>query len=362
MKQRTKVIVDAMGGDFAPKSAVEGAVDACRQYNSEIILVGKEKDIKSELNRLNFSGLPITIVNASEVVEMHDNPLDVLKKKKDSSINVAMNLLNDGEGDAFFSAGNSGAVATAGLFILKRIKGIDRPGIATLMPTIKDHAIVTDAGATNLCKPFNLVQFGIMGSVYSKYFLKRNNPTVGILSNGEEETKGTDTIKEAHQLLKKSSLNYIGYVEGKDVFNGSVDVVVCDGFTGNIVLKVAEGVAGALGKVLKEELTGSLRAKIGLMFSKSALLNFKKRFNYEEIGGAPLLGVRKPIMFAHGRSNPFTIKNAIRGIIEFTEANVIYHIENDLEINDDLHTLGKKPSFISKVLKDIHLKKTPTEE
>jgi len=362
MKQRTKVIVDAMGGDFAPQSAVEGAVDACREYNSEIILVGKEKVIKSELNRLNFSGLPISIVNASEVVEMHDNPLDVLKKKKDSSINVGMNLLNDGEGDAFFSAGNSGAVATAGLFILKRIKGIDRPGIATIMPTMKDHAIVTDAGATNLCKPFNLVQFGIMGSVYSKYFLKRKNPTVGILSNGEEETKGTDTIREAHQLLKKSSLNYLGYVEGKEVFNGSVDVVVCDGFTGNIVLKVAEGVAGALGRVLKEELTGSLRAKIGLMFSKRALLNFKKRFNYEEIGGAPLLGVRKPITIAHGRSNPFTIKNAIRGTIEFTEANVIYHIENDLEVNNDLHILGKKPSFISKVFKDIHIKKTPAEE
>jgi glycerol-3-phosphate acyltransferase PlsX len=230
------------------------------------------------------------------------------------------------------------------------------------MPTQKKHAILTDAGATNLCKPFNLVQFGIMGSVYSKYFLKRKNPSVGILSNGEEDTKGTDTIKEAHQLLKKSRLNYIGYVEGKDVFNGNVDVVVCDGFTGNIVLKVAEGVAGALGKVLKEELTGTLQAKIGLLFSKSALLNFKRRFNYEEIGGAPLLGVRKPIIFAHGRSNPFTIKNAIRGTIEFTEANVIYHIENDLEINKDLHTLGKKPSFMSKVFKDMHLKKQPTEE
>jgi glycerol-3-phosphate acyltransferase PlsX len=362
MKQRIKVIVDAMGGDFAPQSAVEGSVDACREYNSEIILVGKEKEIKSELNKLNFTGLPISIVNASEVVEMHDNPLDVIKKKKDSSINVAMNLLNDGGGDAFFSAGNSGAVATAGLFILKRIKGIDRPSIATIMPTMKEHAIVTDAGATNLCKPFNLVQFAIMGAVYSKYFLKRKDPTVGILSNGEEETKGTDTIKEAHQLLKKSSLNYLGFVEGKEVFNGSVDVVVCDGFTGNIVLKVAEGVAGALGSVLKEELTGSLRAKIGLMFSKSALLNFKKRFNYEEIGGAPLLGVRKPIIFAHGRSNPYTIKNAIRTTIEFTEANVIYHIENDLEINNDLHILGKKPSFISKVFKDINLKKPPAEE
>ena len=362
MRNPTKIIVDAMGGDLAPHSVVEGAVAACREYNSEIIFVGNEDVVKNEIDKFDTTDLPISIVHASEVVEMHDHPFDVLKKKKDSSINVAMNLLKDGKGDAFFSAGNSGAVAAAALFIIKRIEGIDRPGIATLMPTINDHAIVTDAGATNLCKPFNMVQFGIMGSVYSKYFLKRENPSVGILSNGEEETKGTDTIKEANQLLKKSSLNYIGFVEGKDIFNGDVDVVVCDGFTGNIVLKVAEGVAGALGKVLKEELTRSLQSKIGLLFSKKALLKFKKRFDYEEVGGAPLLGVRKPVMFAHGRSNPYTIKNAIRCAIEFTEANVIYHIENDLEINKDLHSIGKKPSFISKVLQDMHLKKTTPEE
>lgn len=362
MKKRTRIIVDAMGGDFAPQAAVEGGVAACHEYQAEIIFVGKEDAIKKELKKLDAAYLPISIVNAAEVVEMHDNPLDVLKKKKDSSINVGMNFLKDDKADAFFSAGNSGAVASAALFIIRRINGIDRPGIATLMPTIKDHAIITDAGATNLCKPFNLVQFGIMGSVYYQYFLKKKNPSIGILSNGEEETKGTDTLKEAHQLLKQTSLNYIGYVEGKDVFNGDVDVVVCDGFTGNIVLKVAEGVAGALGRALKQELTGSLQSKIGLLFTKGALMNFKKRFNYEEFGGAPLLGVRKPVMFAHGRSNAYTIKNAIRCAIEFTEANVVYHIENDLGINKDLHSIAKKPSFISKVLQDMHITKSPSKD
>ena len=362
MKKRPRIIVDAMGGDFAPQAAIEGGVAACLEYQSEIIFVGREDAVKKEMKKLNAAHLPISIVNAAEVVEMHDHPLDVLKKKKDSSINVGMTMLKEGKADAFFSAGNSGAVASAALFIIKRLKGIDRPGIATLMPTIKDHAIITDAGATSLCKPFNLVQFGIMGSVYYKYFLKKKNPSVGILSNGEEETKGTDILKEAHHLLKQTSLNYIGYVEGKDVFNGNVDVVVCDGFTGNIVLKVAEGVAGALGRALKQELTGSLQSKIGLIFSRGALTKFKKRFNYEEVGGAPLLGVTKPVMFAHGRSNPYTIKNAIRCAIEFVETNVVYHIENDLVINKDLHSVGKKPSFISKVLQDMHIRKTPSDE
>jgi glycerol-3-phosphate acyltransferase PlsX len=353
MKKKTKIAVDAMGGDFAPGAVVEGAVYACREYGVEIILVGNKGPINKALQRLDASYLPITVHHASEVVSMADNPLDVIKKKKDSSIRVGIEILRGNKADAFVSAGNSGAVVSAGLIGLKRIKGIDRPAIAAIMPTLTGHGIVADAGANNVCKPFNLVQFAIMCSVYSKYFLKCQNPRIGVLSNGEEETKGTEIIKQTHSLLKQSSLNYIGFVEGKDVFKGNVDITVCDGFTGNILLKVAEGVAESIGSALKEEIKRTLISKIGYLFSRNAFSRLKKRYDYSEHGGAPLLGVNGPVIIGHGRSTSNAIKNAIRAAKNFAETNVIFHIQNDLEVNNDLQTVGKKPSFIDRVL-NVH--------
>lgn len=358
MKKRAKIVVDAMGGDFAPQAIVDGAVCACREYRVEIILVGKKDIIKNELKKLNASYLPITIKHASEVIKMADNPLDVVRKKKDSSILVGMEIIKEKKADAFVSAGNSGAVLSAGLFVLKTIKGIDRPAIATIMPSLTGNIIVADVGANNTCKPFNLTQFAIMSSVYSKYFLKCQNPRVAVLSNGEEETKGTEVIKHTNSLLKQSSLNYIGYVEGKDIFKGNVDVVICDGFTGNVLLKVAEGTAEFFHKALREEINSTLFSKIGYLFSKRSFSNLKKRIDYSEYGGAPLLGVNAPVIIGHGRSTSHAIKNAVRAAMEFAETNVIYHILNDLEVNKDLHTIAKKPSFIDRVL---HLKKSDHE-
>ena len=347
-----KIVVDAMGGDLAPGPIVAGSVRACREHGIEIILVGKKDIVQNELKRLDASYLPIVVHHAPNVVNMGDNPLDVVKKKKDSSINIGMNLLKDKQADAFVSAGNSGAVVAAGLFSLKRIKGIDRPSITAIMPTLTGSVIVSDAGANNACKPYNLVQFAIMASVYNKYFFKCDNPRVGLLSNGEEETKGTDTTKQTNKLLKQSSLNYIGYVEGKDVFKGKVDVAVCDGFTGNILLKVAEGVAESLGAALKEELGRTVMSKIGCLISKNAFSRLKKRFDYSEYGGAPLMGINGPVIIAHGRSNANAITNAIIAARDYVECNIIYHIQNDLEVSRDLNTIGKKPSLIDRVFHD----------
>lgn len=349
--KKITIAVDAMGGDYAPQVIVEGAVAACAEYGLEIILVGKKDVIKKELTKYDVGRLPLSIHNAGEVIAMGDNPVDVVRKKKNASISVAMKMLASKKADALVSAGNSGAVVAAALFILKRLKGISRPAIATIMPSLKGRVILTDAGATNSCKPFNLVQFAIMSCVYCKYFLKRPKPRVGILSNGEEESKGTEITRNTHALLKQSSLNYIGYVEGRDVFRGKVDVVVCDGFTGNIMLKVSEGAAECLGMALKEEIEKRLFSKVGYLLARKSFSNFKQRFDYSEYGGAPLLGVDGAVIISHGRSSAHAIKNAIKSAKEFVANKVIYHLLNDLEINQDLHAIGKKPSLLDKVLK-----------
>jgi glycerol-3-phosphate acyltransferase PlsX len=358
VKKRTRIVVDAMGGDFAPQAAIEGAVNACREYGVEITLVGHRDAIKNHLKKLSASSyLPLTVKHASEVIKMSDKPLNAVRNKKDSSIHVGMQILKAKKADVFVSAGNSGAVASSALFVLKRINGIDRPAISTIMPALTGHVIVADVGANKTCKPFNYVQFAIMCSVHSKYFLKCRNPRVGLLSNGEEETKGTETIKHSHALLKESRLNYIGYVEGSDVFKGRVDVVICDGFTGNVLLKTAEGVEACYGAAIREEFRRTLISKLGYLLARGAFLRLKKRFDYTEHGGAPLLGVNGPVIIAHGKSTAHAMKNAVRAGRDFAETNIIYHIQNDLAANKDLHTIGKKPSFINRVLQDMHLKK-----
>ncbi len=311
MKSRIVVAVDAMGGDNAPAVEVAGAVAAARQWSIPIVLVGDSARIEQELQKHQVSGLDIVIRQASEVVGMHDSASDAVRKKKDSSIRVAFDLVKAGEADAVVSAGNSGATMAAGMFVLKRIRGIDRPAIATIMPNLKDQTLVLDVGGNVDCKPQNLAQFAMMGEVYSRHVQGKSSPKVGLLSNGEELTKGNELTREAHRLLNGVPFNYVGYVEGRDIFNGNVDVVVCDGFVGNVVLKVAEGLADAIGNMLRREIGGRFLSKLGYLLARPAFKSFKKRVDYAEVGGAPLFGIEGTGIICHGGSSERAITNAI---------------------------------------------------
>jgi glycerol-3-phosphate acyltransferase PlsX len=306
------IAVDAMGGDNAPVAEVAGAVAACRQWGSNVILVGDAEKIQAELSHHQIDGLSLKIHHASQVVGMEDSASDVVRKKKDSSIRVAYDLVKRGAADAVVSAGNSGATMAAGMAVLKRVKGIERPAIASLMPNLEDQTMVLDMGANVDCKPSHLYQFAIMGSIYVEHVLGKRKPRVGLLSNGEEEKKGNDLTRETHQLLKGSNLNYLGYVEGGDVYNGSVDVVVCDGFVGNVLLKVSEGLAVAIGAMLRREIKSRFFARIGYLLSLNAFKAFKAKINPAEYGGAPLLGIAGTGIICHGSSDPVAISIAIR--------------------------------------------------
>ncbi|MDW7645723.1 MAG: phosphate acyltransferase PlsX [Desulfuromonadales bacterium] len=305
------VAVDAMGGDNAPQVEVEGAVAAARKFGISIILVGESNRLKSELTKHSVEGLDIRIQQASEVVGMSDSASDAVRKKKDSSIRVAFNLIKNGEASAVVSAGNSGATMAAGMFVLKRIRGIDRPAIATIVPNLNDQTLVLDVGGNVDCKPQHLAQFALMGEVYCRSVLGKGRPRVGLLSNGEEEKKGNELSREAHKLLRTAPFNYVGYVEGRDIYNGRADVVVCDGFVGNVVLKVSEGLVEAVGTMLKKEMTSRFLAKVGFLLAKPAFKAFKKKVDYAEYGGAPLLGIDGVGMICHGGSNSKAIMNAI---------------------------------------------------
>ncbi|HJV35991.1 phosphate acyltransferase PlsX [Geomonas sp.] len=307
-----RVAVDVMGGDNAPQVEVEGAVAAAREFGVPVTLVGDLERVKAELARYNISGLDIDLWHASEVVGMHDSASDAVRKKKDSSIRVAYELVKDGKACAVVSAGNSGATMAAGMFVMKRMKGIDRPGIAQIFPTLHGKTLVLDVGGNVDCKPIHLVQFALMGEVYARFVMGIPSPRVGLLSNGEEDSKGNELTRETSILLREQPINYVGYVEGRDIFNGTVDVVVTDGFVGNVVLKVSEGLAEAVGKMLKAEIKSSLLSQIGYLLSRKAFNNFKKTVDYAEYGGAPLLGINGVGMICHGGSNPKAIKNAIR--------------------------------------------------
>jgi len=311
LKERIIVAIDAMGGDNAPAIEVEGAVAAARRWGVSIILVGDTERIQACLDQHPHKNLDIRIEHASEVVGMHDSASDAIRKKKDSSIRVGFELVRNGEAHAVVSAGNSGATMAVGMFLLKRISGIDRPAIATILPNLKDQTIVLDAGGNVDCKPLHLAQFATMGEVYAHSVLGKVRPRVGLLANGEEESKGNELTREAHRLLKSSELNYVGFIEGRDIYNGSVDVVVCDGFVGNVVLKVSEGLAEAIGEMLRREISKRFLAKIGYILAKPAFKAFKKRIDYAEYGGAPLLGIRGTGMICHGGSNAKAVMNAI---------------------------------------------------
>ena len=349
MQKTYKVAVDAMGGDHAPHVTVEGSVLAAREFGIPVILVGDEDRIRRELLRHEVENLPLEIKHTSEVVEMDETPTTAIKKKRDSSLRVAFELVRDRKAHAVVSAGNSGAAIAAALFVLRRLKGVERPAINTVIPSLNGAVSLIDAGANPTCKPYYLVQFAIMGSVYMQEVMRIDKPRVGLLSNGEEESKGIDLTREANELLKRSSLNYIGYVEGRDIYKGGVDVVVCDGFVGNIILKTSEGVFEVLGQVLKEEISKSYLSKLGYLLSKKSFSNFKKKFDYSEHGGAPLLGVDGTVVISHGRSSSNAIKNAVRIASELVERDVTRHFLEHMEKNEDLFRVGKKPSIFQKI-------------
>jgi len=337
-----KIALDAMGSDNAPQVEIDGAVRAAREYGVSIILVGDREILEAELAKRGVDGLPITVKNASEVVGMHESPSVALRKKKDSSIRVAFDLVKCGEADAVVSAGNSGAAMATGMFVLRKLKGVDRPAIATVVPTLKGQSVVLDVGANVDCKPDHLVQFAVMGEVYARYVLGVDRPKVGLLSNGEEEEKGNDLTRETHAILKTSDLNYVGYIEGRDIYSGEVDVVTCDGFVGNIFLKTSEGLADAIGRMLKEELKKSILSKIGYLLARGSFKTFKKKVDYSEYGGAPLLGINGVGFISHGGSNANAIKNAIRVASEFVRNRVNKHLLDEFEGRVDLEGLNSR--------------------
>ncbi len=320
-----------MGGDHSPAHEVDGAVMAARRWQIPIVLIGQTELLAQELANHDTQGLDIRVEHASEVVGMHDSASDAVRRKKDSSIRVAFNLLKEGRVNAVVSAGNSGATMAVGMFVLKRIQGIDRPAIATVVPNLKDQTLVLDVGGNVDCKPPHLVQFALMGSVYASQMLGKPSPRVGLLSNGAEESKGNELTREANQILKRTSLNYVGYTEGRDIYNANVDVVVCDGFVGNVVLKVSEGLAEAIGAILREEFGSRLLSKLGYLLARPALKAFKKKVDYAEYGGAPLLGVQGTAMICHGSSNPRAIMNAIKMAHDSETHQVISKMSERLE-------------------------------
>lgn len=326
-----RVAVDAMGGDNAPAIEVEGAVAAAREYGISITLVGDTERLRQELSKHDVRGLDITVHHASEVVGMHDAASDAVRRKKDSSIRVAFELVKNGTADVVVSAGNSGATMAAGMFVLKRLKGIDRPAIAQIFPTLRGRTLVLDVGGNVDCKPIHLVQFAIMGEVYARHVMGVDHPRIGLLSNGEEDSKGNELTRETNSILKNISFEYVGYVEGRDIFNGLVDVVVCDGFVGNVVLKLSEGLADAVGKMLKYEIKRSFLSKLGYLFVHKAFKNFKKKVDYAEYGGAPLLGINGVAMICHGGSNVKAIKNAIHFAHEYARKGVNQRLAEKLE-------------------------------
>lgn len=319
-----RIAVDAMGGDYAPLEVVKGSIDAAREYGVALLLVGREEDIQAELDKYDTSELDIKIKHASEVIEMGESPGVAIRKKKDSSIVKAVEAVAQGEADALVAAGSTGAAMASSLFGFGRLPGIERPAITCTIPTMDEPLVLVDAGANSSSTPEMLYQFATMGRVYSEVILGTPNPRIGVLNIGEEAGKGNELAKETYKLLSRHNdrLNFIGNIEGKELFNGSADVVVCDGFVGNVTLKVIEGVSSMLINLLKREFKNSILMRIAALFALPALKRLKKRTNYEEFGGAVLLGVKGITIIAHGRSKAYAIQNAVRVANEAAQADI----------------------------------------
>jgi glycerol-3-phosphate acyltransferase PlsX len=306
------VAVDAMGGDHAPGAIVQGAINAARK-GLGVLLVGPEERVRDELHRHHAGqALPIEVVNASEVIEMDDHPGQAMRRKKHNSIRVCFELVKEGRASAMVSAGNSGAVMAGAIFVLGRPAGVERPAIISVLPALKGSTILLDMGAVVDCKPVHLVQFALMGEVYARRVAGVARPRVAILANGEEESKGTELTRAAAAALRGAAIDFVGYCEGRDLLTGEFDVIVTDGFTGNVALKTMEGTAKVVGEYLKRALRSTLQSKIGGLLSKAALEGMKKRIDWREVGGAPLVGVNGVGFISHGRSDALAIENAIR--------------------------------------------------
>ena len=327
------IAVDAMGGDHAPRPEVEGAVVAAREFGVRILLVGLAPELKRELGRHSHRGLPIEIVPASEVITMHDSPSQAFRKKKDSSAHVATKLVRGGLADGLISAGNTGAVMAVARFGLGTLPSVDRAALAAPFPTARGGtSVLLDVGANVDSKPAHLVQFAVMGEIYYRAIFGTRRPKVALLSIGEEEMKGNELTREAHSRLKQSTLNFVGNVEGRDIFGGAVNVIVCDGFIGNVALKISEGVAQHIVTLLKDALQSTLSSQVGYVLSRKAYQTFRMKIDYSEYGGAPLLGVRGVTVIGHGSSNAHAIKNAIRVATELVRGGVNEKIEQELSM------------------------------
>ncbi len=318
-----RIVVDAMGGDYAPQAVVAGAVDAVNEFDAKIVLVGIKDQIQTELNRYKFPSQNVQIVHAPEVVEMNEPAVTSIRKKRNSSITIGINLLKEGEYKAFISAGNTGAAVAAATVNLGMMPGVDRPAIGLVIPTLKRFGFLIDVGANTDPKPEHLLQSALMAKVYTQKVLNIANPAIGLLNIGEEEGKGSDFHKETFKLLSERLPNFIGNVEANEVFKGRCDCIICDGFVGNVVIKVSEGLMESAAALLRREIKKSPVALAGAFLMKSRLNHIKKYADYSEYGGAPLLGVNGIVMISHGRSNPKAIKNAIRAAKREVEHNML---------------------------------------
>lgn len=331
-----KVIVDAMGGDNAPKEIVKGCIDAVKEYGIKILLVGKKDVLEEELKAFDYPKEDIEILDAQDIITNDDDPALAIRRKKDSSLVVGLKALVDGLGDGFISAGSTGALLAGGLFIVKRIPGIDRAALTSIYPTNKGISLLVDAGANVDCKAEYLRQFSVMASIYMEKVMDRPNPSLGLVNIGLEEGKGNQLAKETYELLKNTNLNFIGNIEGRNIPLGDADIIVADGFVGNVVLKLTEGMASSIFSHLKKAFMADSRSKLGALLLKPQLNEMKKLMDYREYGGAPLLGTRKPVVKAHGSSDALAFKNGIRQLISFVENDVIKTIsDNFLEVNEN---------------------------
>ncbi|MCW0693574.1 phosphate acyltransferase PlsX [Clostridioides difficile] len=322
-----KIVIDGMGGDNASKSNVEGAVNAIKEYQVDLIITGDKDLLEKEFSNYEFDRNKLEIVHTTEIIENEDKPVKAIRSKKDSSMVVALNLVKEGKADAIISAGNTGALLAGGLFVVGRIKGIDRPCLCSAIPNVKrGMTLIADCGANADCKPKNLVEFAAMSNIYSRKVLGLENPKVALANVGLEEGKGNDLVKRSYEEIKKLDLNFIGNVEAREVINAYTDIIICDGFTGNILLKSAEGVALSVMSLIKETFMASTKSKIGALLIKDDLRKLKSFIDYSEYGGAPLLGLNGGVIKAHGSSDAKAIKNAINQGIKFSKGKVVEDI------------------------------------
>ena len=325
-----RIAVDAMGGDHAPQVNVDAAIAAVREFGIGSLLVGRPDALEPLLHGAGSARDEIEIVEAMEVVTMDDPPTAAIRKKRNSSIRIAANCVRDGRAAGLVSAGNTGAAMVCAKMVIGTIEGVDRPALATVLPNLSGHCLLLDVGANPDAKVQHFKEFAVMGSIYAQLAFGKPNPSLGLMSIGEEDSKGTDRTKEVFKTLKESGQNFIGNVEGRDVFSGKVDVIVTDGFTGNVILKVSESLVEMVEKLLREEIKKTLQASVGFLLSRSAFRSFRTRLDYSEYGGAPLLGVKGCVIICHGRSSAKAVKNAIRLAAEFSRQNLASKIQTSI--------------------------------